>query len=230
MTHPMSISTFISRTAVSLLLLVGSMQTAMGQKFLKLEKDSIPIMQGFQLSFDLFGFAMLQFSDYGQYEGALRVNIHDQWFPVVELGYGIADHHDDEVTQISYKTQAPYIRAGVDFNLLKNKHQANRLYGGFRYAYTSYKIDVIRESLPDPVWQWDTGFGVRDDKCSQHWLEAVFGVDAKIAGPLHLGWSVRYKRRLFHNDGILGKTWYVPGYGIWDDTVLGGSFNVMIDI
>lgn len=229
MTRRPSISISISRIVASLLLLVAS-QTVAGQKFLRLEKDTVPVMQGLQVSFDVFGFGLLRFSDYGQYEGALRLNLHDQWFPIVELGYGKADHHDDQVTQIDYKTQAPYGRVGIDFNLLKQKHQANRLYGGVRYAYTSYKVNIFRNNLPDPVWLWDTGFGVRDERCSQHWMEVVFGIDAQIIGPLHLGWSVRYKRRLFHDDGNVGRTWYVPGYGVWGDTRLGGSFNVMIDI
>jgi hypothetical protein len=55
-------------------------------------------------------------------------------------------------------------------------------------------------------------------------------VDATILGPLHLGWSVRYKRRLAHDDGIIGRTWYVPGYGKEGSSRLGGTFNVIIDI
>jgi hypothetical protein len=199
-------------------------------KMFSLDTDTIPMMRGFQVSFDLFGFAQRQLSDYGQYEGALRLNLHDQWFPIVELGYGIADHTKDEVTGLSYKTKAPYFRVGMDFNLLKKKHGPNRMYGGFRYAYTNYKVDLWRTNYPDPVWQWETGFGVDDEQCSQHWLEAVLGIDAMIVGPLHLGWSVRYKRRIAHSDGVIGKTWYVPGYGIWGDTRLGGTFNVIIDI
>ncbi len=225
-----NISTSISRLSISLVLLTVCAVSAHAQKLFRLEKDSIPMMQGFQVSFDLFGFGMLQMSEYGQYEGALRVNLHDQWFPIVEIGYGKADHHDDLTTQITYRTQAPYFRAGLDFNLLKKKHQSNRLFGGFRYAFTSYKVDMYRNDLPDPVWQWETGFGVYDEQCSQHWLEAVLGIDAQVWGPFHLGWSVRYKRRLFHNDGDIGKTWYVPGYGIWGDTRLGGTFNVIVDI
>lgn len=225
-----NISTSISRLAISLLLVVGLAAPASAQKLFKLEKDTIPMMRGFQVSFDLLGAGMLQLGDYGQLEGAFRLNLHDQWFPIVEIGYGKADHHDDEVTGLTYKTQAPYFRVGMDFNMLKKKHGPNRLYAGFRYAYTSYKVDLWRQNLPDPVWLWDTGFGVRDESCSQHWAEAVLGIDAKIFGPLHLGWSVRYKRRLFHDDGIIGKTWYVPGFGLWDDTRLDGTFNVIIDI
>ena len=232
MTTRRPISILASRLGLSLLLVLTAALSAEAQKLkmFALEKDTIPMMRGFQVSFDLFGFAQRQLSDYGQYEGALRVNLHDQWFPIVEVGYGVATHENDEVTQLTYKTEAPYFRIGMDFNLLKKKHGPNRLYGGFRYAFTSYKVDMFRQQLPDPVWLGNTGFGVRDEACSQHWLEAVLGIDSKIVGPLHLGWSVRYKRRIAHNDGTIGKTWYVPGYGLWGDTRLGGSFNVMIDI
>ena len=61
-------------------------------------------------------------------------------------------------------------------------------------------------------------------------LELVLGIDSKVFGPLHLGWTVRYKRRLFHNDGTLGATWYVPGFGINDKENLAANFNVIIDI
>jgi len=224
-----SISISISRVAISLMLLLACL-TADAQKLFRLEKDSIPLMRGFQVSFDLFGAGQMMLGDYGQYEAALRLNLHDQWFPIVEVGYGKANHEEDPVTGIDYKTQAPYFRAGVDFNMLKKKHQANRIFAGFRYAYTSYKVDIWRKDFPDPVWKWNTGFGVRDEQCSQHWLEFVFGIDARVFGPFHLGWSVRYKRRLAHDEGNLDKTWYVPGYGTWDSSALGGTFNVIIDI
>ena len=214
-----------------LLLVMASLPAdAQKLKFLRLEDDTVPMMRGFQVSFDVFGFVQERLSDYGQYEGAFRLNLHDQWFPIVEVGIGRASHTDDEVTGISYKTSAPYYRVGMDFNMLKKKHGPNRMYGGFRYAFTYYNVDMWHQDFPDPVWQWDTGFGVRDERCSQHWLEAVVGIDSKIAGPLHLGWSVRYRRRIAHSDGIIGKTWYVPGFGIWGDTRLGGTFNAIIDI
>jgi hypothetical protein len=229
MTLRQNISIFISSTVISLMMLAGTTE-ACAQKLFRLEKDSIPVMRGFQVSFDMIGVGQILLSDYGQYEAALRLNLHDQWFPIVEVGYGKANHTDDEVTGITYKTQAPYFRLGLDFNLLKKKHQANRHFAGFRYAFTSYKVDMWRQNFPDPVWQWPTAFSVKDEQCSQHWMEAVVGIDAQIFGPLHLGWSVRYKQRLAHDDGVVEKTWYVPGYGTWDSSNLGGTFNIIIDI
>ncbi len=98
------ISTSISRAAISLLLLLGCWTSADAQKLFKLEKDSIPLLRGFQVSFDLFGAAQMMLGDYGQYEAALRLNLHDQWFPIVELGYGKCDYDEDVVTGIAYKT------------------------------------------------------------------------------------------------------------------------------
>ena len=231
MTQRQSISIFISTLTFSLLLLtLGTTPAAAQSKLFRLEKDSIPFFRGFAVSVDLVGPAMMMLSDHGEYEGALRINLHDQWFPIVELGLGRANHENDEVTGLTYKTTAPYFRVGMDWNIIKKKHGPNRLYAGFRYAFTSYKVDIIRDNLPDPIWLSRTQFGVRDMGCSMHWLEAVFGIDAKIFGPLHLGWSVRYKRRLVHNDGEVGNTWYVPGFGINDKDNLAANFNVIIDI
>ena len=85
----LNISASISRLAISLLMLLaaGGVQA---QKIFSLQKDSIPLFRGFQVSFDLVGAAQLALSDYGQYEGALRLNLHDQWFPIIEAGIGKA--------------------------------------------------------------------------------------------------------------------------------------------
>lgn len=229
MTIKSCISTSIRKLAISLLLLTMSSAASAQMKFFTIQKDSIPLFRGFAVSFDLVGAGMLALSDYGQYEAALRVNLHDEWFPIVEAGVGKATH-DDEVTQFYYSTSAPYFKVGIDKNMLKDKHGPNRLYVGLRYGFTSYKIDLSRPDFPDPVWLWNTGFGVKDASCKYHWAEVVIGVDAKIFGPLHLGWSVRYKQRLAHSEeGEFGNPWYVPGFGTYN-TNLGATFNVIIDI
>ena len=229
MTIKSCISISIRKLAISLLLLTMSSAASAQMKFFTIQKDSIPLFRGFAVSFDLVGAGMLALSDYGQYEAALRVNLHDEWFPIVEAGVGKATH-DDEVTQLYYSTSAPYFKVGIDKNMLKDKHGPNRLYVGLRYGFTSYKIDLSRPDFPDPVWLWNTGFGVKDASCKYHWAEVVVGVDAKIFGPLHLGWSVRYKQRLAHSEeGEFGNPWYVPGFGTYN-TNLGATFNVIIDI
>ncbi len=230
MTSRTPITTSILRLSVSLLLIFIALPSQAQLKMFRMEQDSIPLFRGFSVSFDLVGPATLMLSDHGEIGGALRINLHDQWFPIFEMGIGRANHENDEVTAITYKTTAPYFRIGMDWNILRRKHQSNRMYAGFRYAFTNYKVDIIRENLPDPVWQSQAGFGVDGLACNMHWLEIVFGIDAKIFGPFHLGWDVRFKRRLIHNEGNIGNTWYVPGFGTFDTSNLTANFNVIIDI
>lgn len=88
MTQRLHISTFISRLSVSLLLLFTVSATQAQLKMFRMEKDSIPLFRGFAVSFDLVGPAMMVLSDHGEYEGALRINLHDQWFPDLRIGIG----------------------------------------------------------------------------------------------------------------------------------------------
>ena len=141
MTLRQNISTSISRLAVSAVLLVAALSAHGQGKLFAIAKDSVPLLNGFAVSFDVAGPVVLALSDYGEYEAAVRLNLHNQYFPIVEVGYGMAEH-DDEVTSMYYKTEAPYFRVGCDLNLLKNKHSANRLYAGVRYAFTYYKVDI----------------------------------------------------------------------------------------
>lgn len=211
------------------MLLAVTTASAQSKVELALKKDSVPFFRGFAVSVDLVGPAQLTFGDYGQYEAALRLNLRDKFFPVFELGYGKADA-EDVATRLSYKTSAPYGRIGIDFNLMKNKHDENRIYGGVRYAYTNYKFDLFCPGVTDPVWGESAEFKAEDVSCYYHWMEIVFGVDVKIWGPVRLGWSARYKRRLVHDDGFVGRPWYVPGYGKQGNARLGGTFNVIFEL
>ncbi len=225
------ISISISGLLISVLLLLMPIgATAQDDKEAAVSADSIPLFKNIAVSVDALGGAQLLLSDYGQYEAALRLNLRDKYYPVVEVGLGIADA-SDVATQLSYKTTAPYFRVGCDWNLLKNKHDIYRLYGGFRYGFTTYEYDVERSTpLEDPVWGGSSDFVAANVKANCHWLEGCFGIDVKVAGPIRMGWSIRYRRRLMHDDGGVGRPWYVPGYGRGGNSRIGGTFNVTFEL
>ena len=230
MTRPVPTLSSISRHLISLLCLCGALSTY-GQPKLRVAEpvDSVAFLRGFAVSVDLVGPIQKMVSDYGQFEGAFRVNLRDKYFPIIEAGIGKASHND-AVTKISYSSSAPYFRIGIDFNLMKMKHDVNRIYGGVRYGFSSFKYDISHPGVTDPKWGGTAVFEAQDVSCNYHWAEIVAGVDSKIWGPFHLGWSVRYRRRIAHDDGPLDNVWYVPGYGKAGSTRLGGTFNVIIDI
>ena len=231
MTPHRHISASISRAAISTLLALGALSaSAQGLKQQTERPDTTRFVRGLQVMADVVGPIQLAVSDYGQYEAALRINLKDKYFPVFELGYGTANHEDDPVTHVAYKTSAPYGKVGMDFNIMKNKHDIYRVYIGARYAFTTFKYDVASPVLTDPVWKDPAAIQLNNVSASYHWAELLFAVDAKIWGPLHLGWSVRYRRRLAHNDGESGNVWYVPGFGKTGNSRLGGTFNIIINL
>ena len=192
--------------------------------------DSVPLLRGFAVGVDLVGLVQSAVSDYGQYEASLRLNLRDTYFPVLEAGIGRASH-DDVVTLIKYDSKAPYFRVGMDYNLMKDKHDIYRIYGGARYALTYFNYDVSCHDLVDPIWLDKVStYHAEDVKCNYHWMELAVGVDAKILGPVHFGWSVRYRKRISHQSGELGNAWYVPGFGKSGSTRLGMLFILSIDI
>ncbi len=223
-----SISTLGLIVSILLLMPTGGYAQSVKKKILH-QPDTVPLLNGFAVAVDLFGPVQRLVSDYGQYEAALRINLKDRYFPTIELGLGSCDHVD-EATEVAYKTQAPFGRAGIDFNLMKDKHDIYRMYGGLRYAFTSFKFDVASKGMTDPVWGDYVPYEAEGVHASYHWLELVFGVDATLWGPLHLGWTVRYRNRLFSNIDDFDNCWYVPGFGKHGRTQIGATFNIIFDI
>lgn len=224
-----------------LALLLGGTAVAEAQKVQrrpKAEKDTVqvPLYRGTAVAIDAVGAAMLAFGDYGQWEAHVRVNLRDRYFPVVEAGLGRADI-EDETTSLRYKTSAPYFRAGMDYNILRDKHGPYRLYVGARMAFTSYKFDLTGPAPQDPVWGGEpdtptpapalSELGVKDHYL---WAELLLGVDARIWGPLRLGWSVRYRQRLAHGTPATDNPYYVPGFGMQGNSKFAATFNITFEI
>lgn len=224
--------TSISISLLLISLLLVSQTTCAQKKNIvkeKAEVDTTALFNGLSVGVDLFGAVQRQVSDYGQYEAYLKVNLKDRYFPVFELGLGDAKHDDDAITNISVKTRAPYARIGCDFNLSKNKHDIYRMFGGVRYALTSFDFEVSHPGVTDPVWGGTAEYAAKE-KCTFHWMELVFGVDAKVVGPVHLGWSVRYRHKIHSTKCDIGDPWYVPGYGRSGNSRIGGEFNLSLEI
>ena len=186
--------------------------------------------QGFTLSGDIFGPIQKFVSDYGVFEGALRINFKNKFFPIVEAGYAVCETTNED-TQVSYNTKAPYLRAGLDINMLKNKWQDNRLYLGARYGISKFNYDISGPAQTDLVWGGSNPFNYKDISTTAHWIELVAGVQVKIWRNFHMGWSVRYKQELHIGQPSYAKPYYIPGYGTTTDTSCwGGTYNLIFDL
>ena len=233
------ISRYISATAISLLLAfplhAQEEQTTQEEEAKEAVEDQAekepPVFGGVAVSGDVVGVAMKMLgSDYSQMEVAARLNFKERYFPVFELGYGESDNQGVE-TGNRFQTHAPYFRIGLDYNFNTRKWQTgNRYYLGVRYAFTSFRYDISAENFTDPVWDVEVPFDYNGLSANAHWGEVVFGIEAKIWGIFRLGWNVRYKIRISHKDAPQGRPWYVPGFGKYGNSCLGGTFNIIFDI
>lgn len=196
------------------------------QKFLE---DSTAVINGFQVNADIVGPIQSMLSDKKYYEVGARLSIKDIVFPAVELGYGNTDYNDVE-SGTFYNCGGLYGRLGFDFNMLKDKHDDYKLFLGARLGYSNFKFDVSVPDAEDPVWGGNAEYNVKDASCNYLWLEFLAGVDARIVGPVHLGWTMRYKRKMHGGYSGLDKAWYVPGYGNDDTSGFGATFTVGVEI
>ncbi len=228
-------------------LLFSACQPAAAQKKKEAAPDTVRVafFHGIAVHAEAVGALQLWYGDHGQYEAGLRINLKDRYFPAFEMGYGKADETENYVEESWCRVKAPYFRVGCDFNILRDKHDAYKLFVGFRYAYSDFKYDMtVAEEVEDGsvVTTVDEETGEETEtpgtvteyrehdglKARYHWLEGVIGVDAKVFGPLHLGWDVRYRRVLAKSYDSTGAPWYIPGFGDRKKAGFTLAFNVTI--
>ncbi len=189
----------------------------------------LPFLAGVSVSADVCGMVMAACTPYGQYEAAARLNLRGRYFPIVELGIGTSNH-TNETSNLHYKVHSPYYRVGMDYNVAKNARSMGRIFVGVRYGFSSYKYDVDGPNMIDPVYGTITPFCYTGVRGINHWGEFVAGLETRVWGMLHLGWSIRYKMRIYNKQTLVDNAWYVPGFGKNDTHALGGTFNVIFDI
>ena len=111
------------------------------------------LFQGIYLSADAFGYIYPIFvkDKYYSTELSATVNLKNRFFPVVEVGFGYTDMVS-QLYDIGYRTQAPYYRIGMDYNMQYKNGKPNYIYLGGRVGYTSFKYNIDAPALKDPVW------------------------------------------------------------------------------
>lgn len=193
--------------------------------------EKAPLISGVAVSADLVGFIMKAMNaKFANMEVAARLNILDKYFPVAELGIGDC-HREGAETGNTFDVTSPYMRFGLDYNFNK-KHNGNRLFAIFRYAFSSFKYDFGNETFTDPIYGNDTPVPLRLDgqKATAQWLEFGLGVETKLWSFVRLGWSFRYKARVGLNAPDEGDPYFVPGFGRNDGSGWGGTFNLVFDV
>ena len=226
----------LSYILLSSILLVATPQYAVAQARDKQEKKEnfwqLFALKGFGLSTDLLGCAYSLIGEGISTEFAAEVNLGNRLYPAVEAGWAWCNTTDAS-TGIKYNTNAPYYKAGFNYNFMTSRKAPNPkhyIYGLVRVGWTNFKYDVKTPTITDPVWGGTVALDLKDVNGACLWGEIGAGIKVNIVKGFYMGWSVRYRMRFTEKQTENSRMWYIPGYGINQNTSFGGTYSLIYDI
>jgi hypothetical protein len=130
----------------------------------------------------------------------------------VILSGGYLDYNYSQYNY-EYSNSGYFIKAGVDFNLLKPLKSQGRYWAGigFRYGISRFTSQVPSFDV-DNYWGTTTG-SIPSRTSWSHYLEAAPGLRAEIFKNLSLGWRINIRMLLHSGTGKNLRPIYFPGYG-----------------
>ncbi len=191
----------------------------------------MPLYNGVTVGVNFFdGILQMAGQSYANYFVSGAVNMHNWFFPTVEVGLGFADHKP-KGKNYKYKTSPTlFAKVGVDYNFLYNSNPAYKALLGVRFGYSSFKYDITDISIPNDYWgSGSQPVEMAQQKASALWGEVVAGLQVHIYRGLSLGWSLRYKFRMHVSDGSSSQPWFLPGFGA-RNAPFSATFTVFYDI
>ncbi|WP_281643776.1 DUF6048 family protein [Bacteroides zoogleoformans] len=205
----------------------------------KREETQYPFYNGISVGMELWGLGNSALGgDFSSSEISADVNLRNRFFPILELGYGSTDSWSEK--GIHYKSNAPYFRIGMDYNMLYKKKHGHMLLVGLRYGTSSFKYDIAASKLDDPVyggtvgnpnledgiWGGSLPYEYKDMRSSMQWTEFCVGIRAHVWKSFYMGWSLRFKFKLSATPDEHGDPWYVPGFGKYNSNTMGVTYTI----
>ncbi|MDW3211840.1 MAG: DUF6048 family protein [Reichenbachiella sp.] len=178
------------------------------------KKDFVPSEVIFAT--DVVGLGKTLFTDEIKLEFHSKVDF-GQYYLAGEFG---VDKINPTGEGFDYSSEGTFFRVGPHINMMPyNKHRSS-IFFGLMYARSNFK-DKISYDQVDQGWGAST-LNYANDNLTARWFEANLGINVKIAGPIYLGYTLRFKfsKSLSGNEELF--PFEIPGYGKADK---GGQFG-----
>lgn len=180
-------------------------------------QDTIPIPLKIKIGLEVSGPVSHQFNkNISNTEGYLSVDLNEKRSAFLSAGYSNFTYKQYNYT---FSSKGSFVRAGLDFNLLKpDKSQGKYWLGiGLHYGLSRFSSEV---PFLEKSNYWGTTKTSIDTKSYWgHFAEVSPGVRAEVLNHLSIGWSVSIRMLLYTNTGKNLKPVYLPGYGDGTKTV-----------
>lgn len=187
--------------------------------------------RGLRIGYDISRLALLYIEpERKALEFSADFEIKRNFYLTSETGtqkYAITD------TLYNYTSVGPYVRFGLDYNILKNRadNQYEMVFGGLRYGYSRLQHSADNILISDNYWGEGDITAFENATIHAHWIEAVGGVRAELFKHVFIGWSFRWRIMLYQSKLPVMKPIYIPGYGRGEKkSVIGFNYYVYISI
>lgn len=144
------------------------------------------------------------------FEGFLSLDRNEKMAYVLEGGYV---NYKYSQYNYNYLTNGIFLRAGVDFNLLKPEMSSGKYWAGIglRYGLSVFSSET-------PTFQTESYWGTYTSSVPRrssvgHFIEVSPGVRTELFRNLSIGWSFRLRLLISGGGGKDLRPIYFPGYG-----------------
>ncbi len=199
-------------------------------------RDKKNIYQGepyraFSIHADIFSPAMgiIANKNIRTFEIQADANFYDKLFPTIEAGYGQISTTLQEGQ--TYKSQAPFLRIGMNYNLIRNankdgsaKHIRSYPFLGVRYGMGVFGYEMTGIPLSSGYWGTEQQYDFSKKAVYGGWLEIVGGIRVDIYRGLTMGWNVRLKTAFHSPDKA--KLWWAAGYGFTSGSQFAFNYTI----
>jgi hypothetical protein len=143
-------------------------------------------------------------------EAYISVDINEKASLFVGAGYS-----NYKYTQYNYEylNKGEFIRAGVDFNMLKPDKSIGKYWAGvgLRYGASLFSSEI-------PSFKKENYFGITTSSIPKktylaHFLEVSPGVKAEVFRNFSMGWTISLRMLLYSGTGKDLRAIYLPGFG-----------------
>ena len=133
----------------------------------------------------------------------------------------------------NYSSSGAYTRLGVDYNYMKHvdDKSPDQLLIGLRYGFTTFFHEANNIVVKNDVWGNMENGSIERNWLSANWMEIVTGMRAHLFNNFYLGWSARFRVKLWFQDDPKMQPYYIPGYGRgWNSSWIGFNYSLYYKI
>jgi hypothetical protein len=154
-------------------------------------------------------------------------------FAVVELGSQTTRFTNFNNKQFNYNSNGAYTRLGVDYNFMKHidNQSTDKLFVGLRYGFTTFYHEANQIVLNSPSWGNSEPISIERKWLGSNWLEMATGMRAHLFNNFYLGWSARFRVKVWMQNDPVMQPFHVPGYGrAWNNSWVGFNYSLYYKI